>query len=103
MRLMNVPHMKQIQSLKKHEGIIISLVSGALQQCEGTLHIRFSEPLGHSWEMKRCRFFFRQVISLMALRLSQTIPAGTALNRPQSILLSHPLFYPRLFETERQE
>lgn len=78
--------MKQIQGFKKtHDSIIVSEVSGALLQCEDTLHIGFSEPLGHSWEMQRRRFFFRLVISLIALRLSQTIPAGTALNRPQSI------------------
>lgn len=78
--------MKQIQGFKKKTDIIVSVASGALQQCEDTLHIGFSKPLGHSWEMQRCRFFFRLVISLIALRLSQTIPAGTALNRPQSIL-----------------
>lgn len=61
----------------KHKGII---VSGAVQQYEDTLHTGVFEPLGHSWEMQRCRFFFRLVITLIALRLSQTIPAGTALN-----------------------
>lgn len=77
--------MKQIQGLKKKTQGHRRLCS-ALQQREDTLHIGFSKPLGHSWEMQRCRFFFRLVITLIALRLSQTIPAGTALNRPQSIL-----------------